>query len=186
MGENLTIEDLFKLNEKYLNDEKFSVDGIDNDNFEDYYFDRCCEFFDADYEQVKKLVGKCYIDPSGTRLVKILAVRDDTDNQYWDSCKLWQEFIYEEVRRNNKKSPWYFEDWLWLQHEDELKKFQLTSHAEMNIASESMFHIGKDGCLYVDYGCDGNYDKFVEVKPAKFKKAREVAIKEFEEEFEEE
>ena len=45
MGENLTIEDLFKLNEKYLDDEEFSVDGIDNDNFEEYYVEWFCDVY---------------------------------------------------------------------------------------------------------------------------------------------
>lgn len=39
-------------------------------------------------------------------------------------------------------------------------------------------NIGKDGNLYVDYGCDQNYDKFVEVDPTCFNIARAEAVKE--------
>lgn len=183
MGENLTIEDLFKLNEKYLDDEEFSVDGIDNDNFEEYYFDRCCKFFDADYEQVKKLVGKCFMRADGKLMLKIIGVRDDVDNKYWNSCKYWQAFIYEEIYKYTD-GKWYFDDYHNLQesYNDDLAKFRFTPYCNMNTASEEMYHIGKDNCLYVDYGCDGNYEKFVEVNSAQFDEAREVAVKEFKEE----
>lgn len=135
------------------------------------------EFFEVDYDFVKTLVGKCFADRGKHRLIKILGVRDDTDNPYWESCRYWEEFIYEEVDKH-RDGTYSFDDYHWLQEDynDDLAKFRLTPQADMNIAAEEMFHIGKDGCLYVDYCCDRTYYKFKEVKPEVFEKAREEAI----------
>ena len=46
------------------------------------------KFFGVTYEDMKKLVGKVFMSEGGSTLVKILGVRDDTDNQYWNSCRL--------------------------------------------------------------------------------------------------
>lgn len=170
-----TMEELFEMNKKYLDDESIKFEGIDD--FEEYYYERCKDFFDASYEDVKKLVGKVFMSPSGSTLVKVLGVRDDTDNKYWNSCKLWTYFIYEELSYS-KDGDWWFDDWSYLQEYDDVAKFRITPYADMNIASESMYHIGKDGNLYVDYGCDSNYEKFVEVDPTCFDIARAEAVKE--------
>lgn len=135
------------------------------------------KFFSVTYEDVKKLVGKVFMSENGATLVKVLGVRDDTDNKYWDSCKLWEEFIYEELSYS-KDGSWWFDDWSYLQEYDDVAKFRITPYADMNIASESMYHIGKDGNLYVDYCCDRNYEKFVEVDPTRFDIARAEAVKE--------
>lgn len=139
------------------------------------------KFFGVSYEDVKKLVGKVFMSEDGATLVKVLGVRDDTDNKYWDSCKLWEEFIYEELSYS-KDGGWWFDDWSYLQENDDVAQFRITPYADMNIASESMYHIGKDGNLYVDYGCDRNYDKFVEVDPTCFDTARAEAVKDKEDE----
>ena len=41
------------------------------------------KFFGVTYEEVKKLVGKVFMSEDGATLVKVLGVRDDTDNEYW-------------------------------------------------------------------------------------------------------
>lgn len=135
------------------------------------------KFFGVTYEDVKKLVGKVFMSEDGKTLVKVLGVRDDIDNKYWNADKLWEEFIYEELSYS-KDGEWRFDDWSYLQENDDVAKFRITPYADMNIASESMYHIGKDGNLYVDYGCDQNYDKFVEVDPVCFDIARAEAVKE--------
>lgn len=135
------------------------------------------KFFGVTYEDVKKLVGKVFMSEDGKTLVKVLGVRDDTDNKYWNSDRLWEEFIYEELSYS-KDGGWWFDDWSYLQEKDDVAKFRITPYADMNFASESMYHIGKDGNLYVNYGCDRNYDKFVEVDPARFDIVRAEAVKE--------
>lgn len=135
------------------------------------------KFFGVTYEEMKKLVGKVFMSEDGATLVKVLGVRDDTDNKYWDSRKLWEEFIYDELS-HSKDGGWWFDDWSYLQKYDDVAKFRITPYADMNIASESMYHIGKDGNLYVDYCCDRNYEKFVEVDPMRFDIARAEAVKE--------
>lgn len=141
-------------------------------DLDDYY-----KFFGVTYEDVKKMVGKVFMSEDGATLVKVLGVRDDTDNEYWNSDRLWEEFIYEELSYS-KDGGWWFDNWSDLQdNDDDVSRFRLTPYADMNIGSESMYHIGKDGNLYVDYFCDQNYEKFVEVDPTCFDIARAEAVK---------
>jgi hypothetical protein len=46
----------------------------------------------------------------------------------------------------------------------------------MNIASEEMYHLGKDGKLYVDISCGGDYDEFGPLSSVNFELIREEAI----------
>lgn len=174
-----TMEELFKMNDKYLDDESIKFEGIDD--FEQYYYDRCVEFFDSTYEDVKKLVGKCFVRDDNKVMVKIIGVRDDLKNKYWESCRYWDEFIYEEVQKYSD-NKWHFDDYHDLQedHNDDLAQYRFTPYCDMNVAAEEAYHVGKDGCLYVDYCCDGSYEKFSPVHPAIFDKARAEAVKEYE------
>ena len=52
-------------------------------------------------------------------------------------------------------------------------------------ASESMYLIGNDGLLYVDYCCDGICTPFVEANAGMFDEAREEAVKAAEKDVEE-
>ena len=91
------------------------------------------------------------------------------------------EFLYEIYE--NCDGEWQAQDYIWLQESaygkygrEEYRFFCLTSQTEMNIASENMFHVGKDGNLYKSYDYE-EYFKFTECSDEEFDKAREEALK---------
>ena len=181
--EDMNIKQLFELNskvEEFPEDLSLMRDGKPFD-LDDYFFDRIVDFFDAPEETVQKLVGRCFKSPfGGTYMIKILGLRSDRDNKYWNESKLWQEFIYERVEKCG--DGWRFPDYSHLQEDDDLKAMRVTPFAEINYASEEMFNIGKDGNLYVDYLCNRDYAKLQEVDLKTFKKHRAEAYKKWEEE----
>jgi hypothetical protein len=159
---------------------KLMKDGKPFD-LEDYIVNRAIEFFDAPEETVQQLVGRCFKSPfGGNYMIKILGLRSDRDNKYWNDCKLWQEFIYEKVEKY--RDGWCFPDYSLLQESEELKAMRITPFAEINYASEEMFNIGKDGNLYVDYWCNRDYSKLIEVDPKTFNKHRAEAYEKWSEE----
>lgn len=181
--EDMNIQQLFQLKEQI---EKFPEDlGLMRDgkpfDIDDYFFERTMDFFDPPKETVEKLVGKCFKSPfGGTYMIKILGLRSDRDNKYWNESKLWQQFIYEKVEKHGY--VWRFPDYILLQKRDEWKEMRITPFAELNYASEDMFNVGKDGNLYVDYCCSGDYTKLQEVDLKTFNKHRAEAYKKWEEE----
>ena len=180
--EDMNIQQLFELNSKV---EDFPEGlGLMRDgkpfDLEDYFFLRIMDFFDAPEETVQKLVGRCFKSRGGTYMIKILGLRTDRDNKYWNESKLWHEFIYEKLEKHG--SRWEFPDYSHLQDDDDLKDMRITPFAEINYASEEMFNIGKDGNLYVDYWCNRDYSKLSEVDPKTFNKHRAEAYKKWEEE----
>lgn len=50
----------------------------------------------------------------------------------------------------------------------------------MNIASEEMFHVGKNGKIYTTVSCDDEYYEFTEITVDEFEKIRNEAIKNLE------
>ena len=154
-------------------------------DLEDYFFLRIMDFFDASEETVQQLVGRCFKSPfGGNYIIKILGLRSDRDNKYWNESKLWHEFIYEKVEKCS--DGWRFPDYSHLQESEELKAMRITPFAEINYASEEMFNIGKDGNLYVDYWCNRDYAKLQEVDLRTFNKHRAEAYKKWKEENQEE
>lgn len=185
--QDMNIQQLFHLKEQI---EEFPEDlGLIRDgkpfDMEDYFFERTMDFFNAPEETVQKLVGRCFKSPfGGTYLIKILGLRNDRDNEYWSKSKLWQQFIYERIEKHG--SGWSFPDYLLLQKRDDWKEMRITPFAELNYASEEMFNVGKDGNLYVDYACDGDYTKLQEIDQKTFNKHRAEAYKRWQEENEDE
>ena len=185
--EDMSIQRLFKLKEQIEalpEDLDLTRDGKPFD-MEDYFFERTMDFFNPPEETVQKLVGRCFKSPfGGTYMIKILGLRSDRDNKYWNESKLWQQFIYERIEKHG--SGWSFPDYLLLQKRDEWKDMRITPFAELNYASEEMFNVGKDGNLYVDYCCNGDYSKLSEVDPKTFNKHRAEAYERWQEENEDE
>lgn len=132
---------------------------VDEDNHE--------EFFTHDYIDYKKIVGKCFINERIGIAVKILEVSDDFEPY---------EFIYE--RFDKWSDGWVPEDYIWLQDQtkENYEKLKLTPYANMNIASEDMFKLGKNGKLYTSVACDGDYYVFHEITVDEFEKIRNEAI----------
>ena len=139
---------------------------VSEDDFDDFFAD--------DYEDYKKIVGKCFINEEIGVAVKILEIPND---EYYEIEPY--EFIYE--RCDNWIDGWNFEDYNWLQeHTGVYEKYKITPYANMNIASENMFHLGKNGRLYTSVACDDDYYEFHEITVDEFEKIRNEAIEKLE------
>ena len=131
-------------------------------------------FFADDYEDYKKIMGKCFINEEIGIAVKILEIPDD---EYYQIDPY--EFIYE--RCDNWIDGWNFEDYNWLQeHTGVYEKYKITPYANMNIAREGMFHLGKNGRLYTNISCDDEYYEFTEITSDEFENIRNEAMKNLE------
>lgn len=131
-------------------------------------------FFADDYEDYKKIMGKCFINERLGIAVKIFEIPDD---EYYQIEPY--EFIYERV--DGWIDGWNFEDYNWLQeHTDMYEKYKITPYANMNIAREGMFQLGKNGRLYTNISCDDAYFEFTEITADEFENIRNEAIKNLE------
>lgn len=135
-------------------------------------------FFAGDYEDYKKIMGKCFINERIGIAVKILEIPDD---EYYQIEPY--EFIYE--RCDKWIDGWSLENYNWLQEQTGVyEKYKITPYANMNIASEGMFHLGKNGRfyyrLYTSVACDDDYYEFTEISSDEFEKIRNEAIKNLE------
>ena len=129
------------------------------------------DFFADDYEDYKKIMGKCFINKEIGVAVKILEIPND---EYYQIEPY--EFIYE--RFNEEFNGWEPEDYNWLQNQtkDKYNEFKITPYANMNIASEDMFHLGKNGKLYTSVECGDDYYEFTEITVDEFEKIKNEAI----------
>ena len=131
-------------------------------------------FFADDYDDYKKIMGKCFINEEIGIAVKILEIPDD---EYYQIEPY--EFIYE--RCDDWIDGWNFEDYNWLQEQTGVyEKYKITPYANMNIASEGMFHLGKNGRLYTNISCDDEYYEFTEITSDEFENIRNEAMKNLE------
>jgi hypothetical protein len=130
------------------------------------------EFFvDNTYDDYKVLKGKCFII-KGCMAIKVL----DVPNDEYDNIDSY-EFIYEKFDLVND-SDWEpeYDNWLQEQTEDKYKKYKITQYSNMNIASEDMFHLGKNGKLYTTVDCGDEYYEFAEITDEQFEEIRNEAI----------
>ena len=151
-------------------DVKVNVDGKEYNRIGDYVTERINNFFDVTHEDFEKIVGKCF--KNKYKVIKVLALSDKHD----------ENFLYEEYEIWSNGSC-HNKDYIWLQEmvygdfpHKEYEKYCLTPHTEMNIFSEDMYQLGKDGKLYVDITCGGNYEAFSEVKESIFEICKAEAI----------
>ena len=142
---------------------------VDEDDFDDFFVG-----FESNKEY-QNIVGKCFINNNiGIAVKVLLAPGDDLDSH---------EFIYERFDELNI-GGWMTEDYIWLQEQNDLKyeKYKVTPYANMNIASEDMFHLGKNGKLYTTVDCGDEWYEYHEISNEEFEKIREEAINNLEEE----
>ena len=125
-------------------------------------------FMDDDY---KDILGKCFINKGLGIVLGILDCPEDLDNY---------EFLFEQFEKWDSDGEWHCKDYIWLQNcgDVEYEKYQLTTQTGMNIASENMYHLGKDGNLYLWTGdSEHEYYKFVDLDEREFENIRKEAIK---------
>ena len=141
------------------------------------------DFFDCNIDDYKAIVGKCFRHKD--IVLKVLGIRDDFDNKYYKVDQLEKEFLYEQYEFYNNK--WHIPDYIWLQDmvydknatkedKEEYLRFCFTPNTEMNIGREGMYLLGKDGLLYADYHCSGEYTQYKEIPNETFEQIRQEAI----------
>ena len=158
------IDELSNVDEETTPTNNDTIVVVSEDDFDNFFTD--------DYvEDYKKIVGKCFINERIGVAVKILEIPNDEYHEIEP-----YEFIYE--RCDKWIDGWNFEDYNWLQeHTDAYEKYKITPYANMNIASENMFHLGKNGKLYTSVDCGDDYYEFTEITADEFEKIRNEAIK---------
>ena len=176
--------ELKRIAERLPNDVNFGLplsDAEDEDPV-DVIREQIDHFFDTTEEDLKQMIGQCFMAKDGKTAVKIVGMRDDRDSKYWD--QQWDEFLFEKYEKDFE-GDWVCQDYIWLQEQakdddedaEKYKRWCLTDQTDMNIASESMFHIGKDHHLYVDYTCASDYEDFAPMKnPEQFERIRSEAL----------
>ena len=156
------------------------------DNDEEYddnvYIDD--DFFDCDINDYKAIIGKCFRHDDIA--LKVVGVRDDFDNKYYESGHYETEFLYEQYECYNDE--WHIQEYIWLQEsvygkyasatdKKQYLRFCITPNTEMNIGREGMYMLGKDGLLYTDDDCSGeHYTCYEEIPNEVFEKIRAEAI----------
>ncbi len=125
------------------------VDGKKYDYIEDYIEEVTENFFIVPRSDYENLKGKYFINEDEDTIIRVLGLPEDREDY---------EFIYEIFYRHGKRG-WENDDYIWLQDAgEEFEKYRLTPYAEMNIAREGTYQLGKDGKLYADPNCDGSFD----------------------------
>ena len=153
------------------------------DYIDDYFEDIQDEYFEATEEDYKSKIGECFINEDKSIVMKVVGIRDDYDDKYYETDHHVNNFLYEKYEKYNNGS-WHIQDYIWLQEtahrrdeDHKYLKWCLTSQTEMNINAENMFMLGKDGNFYVDTSCGGDYDIYKPFNKATFELIREEAIK---------
>lgn len=178
------LSDLEYILEHLPNDVTYTIKRDEDLCMEDYFYDRQEEYFNATEEDYKKIIGECFMNDSRTIVVKIVGIRDDYDSPYYKSDHHVDNFLYEKYEKY-KDGTWHNQDYIWLQETAKNKNYPdekylrwcLTNQTDMNINSENMFMLGKDGNLYVDVSCGGDYMIYKPMSKATFELIREEAIK---------
>ena len=161
------LDEMSSADEEITSTNNDTVVVVSEDDVDDFFADNY-------YEEYKKIMGKCFINEEIGIAVKILEIPDD---EYYQIEPY--EFIYE--RCDNWIDGWNFEDYNWLQEQTGVyEKYKITPYANMNIASEGMLHLGKNGRLYTNVSCDDEYYEFTEITSDEFEKIRDEAIKKLE------
>ena len=154
-------------------------------NIDDYFYQMQDKYFEATEEDYKSKIGECFINDDRTIVMKVVGIRDDYDNKYYECDHHVDNFLYEKYYKYNDGS-WHTQDYIWLQEaafgkyadrDVDYKRWCLTSQTEMNINAEHMFMLGKDGNFYIDTSCGGDYEVYAPCSKATFELIREEAIK---------
>lgn len=147
-----------------------SILYISEDDTDDFFVDSTIR------ENYEKIIGKCFINKPIGCAVKIIGL-PVKGVRNWDGGYDYCNFIYERFDKY-QFSGWEIEDYNWLQEqtEPEYENCKLTPYANINIASENMFHVGKNGNLYTTVDCGDEWYEFTEISNEEFEKIRNEAI----------
>ena len=133
------------------------------------------EFFTDEEKDYINILEKAFINEEIGVAVKVigypLKITPQNNETY--------EFIYE--RFEYMVDGWEVEDYIWLQEQnnDKYKNMKITPYANLNIASENMFHLGKNGKLYTTVDCGDEWYEYHQITEEEFQKIRTEAINNF-------
>lgn len=177
------VEELKAIISRLPKDTVVKVEDEDFNNeieFDEAVYDIQDDWFDVDDEVYESLVGKCFINNARDEIVKVIGLSKGLCSEraeYEDAYEfIYERFYYATVKG---RPSWVLPDYIWLQetanYDEKYKNYCLSPLAEMNIASENMYHVGKDGKLYVDHTCGGDYEMYEEVNEHLFLYAKDDA-----------
>ena len=133
--------------------------------------------FTNEYEDYKKIIGKTFVNYDKTVAVRVVGIPLNPDNYR----VYGYEFLYEEFYGDDGEDWVYSSDYNWLiesnKNDPFYKQFVLTDETRMNISSENMYHLGKDGNLYTTVECGDDYFLFTPVSDEEGNRIRELAEK---------
>lgn len=142
-----------------------NIDGKEVD-IEEYIENYTEEFFDVPDSAFKEIVGKTYVNKDNDLIFKVVGYNPHNP----------AEFYYEQYSKN--RSGWEPKDYIWLEDGDNewskqyytepgaleaLEKWEKDPNVDMNVAAEEMYMLGKDGNMYVDYSCGGDYEVYTPI-----------------------
>lgn len=143
----------------FKEDNNTSIITINEDELDDFFTD--------DEKDYINILEKAFINEEIGVAIKVIG--------YPLNDELY-EFIYE--RFEYMVDGWEIEDYIWLQEQDndEYNKMKITPYANLNIASENMFHLGKNGKLYTTVDCGDEWYEYHEITEEQFHNIRKEAI----------
>lgn len=138
-----------------------------NNSFITINEDELDDFFTDDEKDYVNVLEKAFINEEIGVAIKVIG--------YPLNDKIY-EFIYE--RFEYMVDGWEIEDYIWLQEQDNDKynEMKLTPYANLNIASENMFHLGKNGKLYTTIDCGDEWYEYHQITEEQFQQIRKEAI----------
>ena len=178
------LSDLQYILENLPKDVTYAIKHDNELRIKDYFYNKQEHFFDANEEDYKRLIGKCFINDKKTVAMKVVGIMDDYDSPYYESDHHVNNFLYEKYEKHNDET-WHQQDYIWLQEtaksekypDNEYLRWCLSNQTDMNINSEDMFMLGKDGNFYVDTSCGGDYEIYRPMSEATFEIIKEEAIR---------
>lgn len=132
--------------------------------------DELDDFFTDDEKDYINILEKAFLNEEIGVAIKVVGYpMSSLDDKLY-------EFIYE--RFEYMIDGWEVEDYIWLQEQDNDKynKMKITPYANLNIASENMFHLGKNGKLYTSVDCGDEWYEYHEITEEQFQKIRTEAL----------
>lgn len=142
-----------------------NIDGKEVD-IEEYIENYTEEFFDVPDSMFEEIVGKTYVNKDNDLVFKVVGYNPNHP----------AEFYYEQYSKD--RSGWEPKDYIWLEDGDNewfkqyytepgaleaFEKWEKDPNVDMNVAAEEMYMLGKDGNMYVDYSCGGDYEVYTPI-----------------------
>lgn len=179
------LSDLQYILENLPKDVDYVIKGNKDEFIDSYVYDRIDNFLKAPDEDYDKIEGKCFFCEHTATVIKVLHVMKGDELKDFDKV----EFVYEKYEQYRDGS-WHCKDYLNLQEDakgdhpanmneyySKYKKYaDISPNADINFCSEDMYQLGKDGNIYVDYSCGGDFYVYKPCRESKFMAAKEEAF----------